>query len=90
MAVSGTNQSKNIASPYGQRKAGVYFWGDSVATWGDALATWGNSLLAPTNQSKSTLPITTIPTGSPIGLLLALTYANDVTVGSSVINQSKS
>ena len=53
MAVSGTNQSKNIASPYGQRKAGVYFWGDSMATWGDALATWGDVFITPTNQSKN-------------------------------------
>jgi len=88
--ISGTNQSKNIVTPYGQRKSGVYFWGDSVASWGDSLATWGNLLITPTNQSKSTVPTTTIPAGSPIGLLLALTYAHDVTIGSSVVNQSKS
>lgn len=88
--ISGTNQSKNIVTPYGQRKAGIYFWGDSVASWGDSLTTWGNLFITPTNQSKSTVPSVTIPSGSAIGLLLTLTYANDVTVGSSVINQSKS
>ncbi len=88
--IAGTNQSKNIASPYGQRKAGVYLWGDLEATWGDPVATWGGVMIAPSNQSKSTLPLTTITAGTPIGLLLALTYANDVTIGSSVVNQSKS
>lgn len=56
MAVSGTNQSKHIASPYGQRKAGIYFWGDSFATWGDTTATWGGLTLTPVNQNKSTVP----------------------------------
>jgi hypothetical protein len=54
--ITGTNQSKNIVSPYGARKAGVYLWGDIEATWGDALATWGGLPLVPTNQSKSTVP----------------------------------
>ena len=88
--ISGTNQSKNIVTPYGQRKAGIYFWGDSEATWGDTLATWGGLAIAPTNQTKSTVPVTTIPVGSAMGLLLTLTYANAVTVGSGVTNQSKS
>ena len=88
--ITGTNQSKNIVSPYGARKAGIYLWGDIEATWGDVLATWGGLQLVPTNQSKSTVPAVTIPTGSAIGLLLTLTYASDVTVGSGVINQSKS
>lgn len=55
MAISGTNQSKNVVSPYGQRKAGIYLWGDPDATWGDALATWGTNAIAPTNQNKSSI-----------------------------------
>jgi len=88
--ISGTNQSKNTVSPTGARKAGVYTWGDTEATWGDVIATWGGLLISPTNQSKSTVPSTTIPAGSAMGLLLTLTYASDITVGSGVINQSKS
>lgn len=75
MSVSGTNQSKNIATPYGQRKAGVY---------------WGGFAISPTNQSKSSAGGLTIPAGSPIGLLLSLTYADDVVLSSGFINQSKS
>jgi len=90
MAINGTNQSKNTVTPTGARKAGIYFWGDSEATWGDALATWGGLAISPTNQSKSTIPSVTIPAGSAIGLLLTLTYASATTVGTNVINQSKS
>lgn len=90
MSVSGTNQSKNIATPYGQRKAGVYLWGDAFATWGDAIATWGGFAISPTNQSKSTTGGVTIPAGSAMGLLLSITYPSAVVLGSGVINQSKS
>ncbi len=88
--ISGTNQSKNIVSPYNvvkTRNAQAIY---GMGIYG--LVTYGVGVPSgtPTNQSKSTLPITTIPAGTPIGLLLALTYANDVTVGSSVVNQSKS
>lgn len=55
MPVSGINQVKTSVTPKGQRKAGVYLWGDTEATWGDTLATWGNFAIAPTNQTKPTL-----------------------------------
>jgi hypothetical protein len=90
MVVIGTNQSKTIVTPTGDRKAGVYSWGDTGATWGDSIATWGNFSLTPTNQSKSTFGTTTIYAGTPIGLLLTLTYASTFTVGSGVTNQPKS
>lgn len=90
MSVVGVNQSKTIVTPSGQRKAGIYFWGDSLATWGDALATWGGVTLSPTNQSKSIFGAVTITAGTPIGLLLTLTYASDFTIGSGVTNQPKS
>lgn len=89
MPIVPTNQVKNIVTPTGARKYGVYTWGDTVATWGDALATWGNLAIAPTNQSKSSQGQTTLEEGSPIGLLLSLTYASDIIVGSGVTNQSK-
>lgn len=88
--ISGTNQSKNIVTPYGQRKAGIYTWGDTDATWGDILATWGGLFITPTNQTKSPSGSTTISAGSPMGLLLSITYPTTVVVGSGFINQSKS
>lgn len=90
MAVSGTNQSKIAVTPKGQRKAGVYMWGDPDATWGDALATWGDYQIAPTNQSKTPFGAITIYAGTPMGLLLSITYPTTFTIGSGVTNQSKS
>lgn len=90
MSVTGTNQSKNTVTPTGGRKYGVYTWGDAEATWGDSLATWGNLSITPTNQNKSTFGVTTVYAGTPIGLLLTLTYASTFSVGSGVVNQSKS
>ncbi len=89
--ISGTNQPKNTVSPVGQVKGyavqatyGVGVYG--LATYGVGTPGFG----VKTNQSKSTVPATTIPAGSAMGLLLTLTYANDITVGSGVTNQSKS
>jgi hypothetical protein len=90
MVVIGTNQSKTIVTPTGDRKAGVYSWGDVGATWGDSLATWGNFSLSTTNQSKSNFGSTTINAGTPMGLLLSITYPTTFTVGSGVTNQPKS
>ncbi len=87
--ISGTNQSKNIVTPTGGRKYGVYTWGDSVATWGDALATWGNLSVVPTNQDKSPQGQTTLFIGSPIGLSLIFTHSSTTIIGSGVTNQSK-
>lgn len=90
MSVSGTNQSKNTVTPRGALKAGIYTWGDSIATWGDALATWGNTALAPVNQLRSPTGAVTSTMGSPMGLLLSITYPTTTTSGSGAINQQKS
>lgn len=42
------------------------------------------------NQTKTPFGSTTIYVGSPMGLLLTLTYPTTFTVGSGVINQPKS
>lgn len=42
------------------------------------------------NQTKTPFGTTTIQAGSPMGLLLTLTYPSSFTVGSGVINQQKS
>lgn len=55
MPITPTNQSKNSVNPLGARKAGIYLWGDVLATWGDALATWGDYAISVVNQSKSAL-----------------------------------
>ena len=90
MPITPTNQAKNTISPSGARKAGLYLWGDPVGTWGDTVATWGGSgLVSATNQSKSSTGSSTILAGTPIGLLLALTYANNITTGATWINTNK-
>ena len=88
--ISGTNQSKNIVTPYNvvkTRNAQAIY---GMGIYG--LVTYGVGVPSglPSNQSKSTVPVTTISAGTPMGLLLTLTYANDITVGSGVINQQKS
>lgn len=89
MAVSGTNQSKNIVSPYGQRKAGTYFWGDIEATWGDTLATWGGLAIAPTNQNKSGTSTFLITDEGDFLITDEGDYLCSI-VGGAVTNQSKS
>lgn len=42
------------------------------------------------NQVKTPFGTITVQTGSPMGLLLALTYSSQITVGSGVKNQVKS
>lgn len=88
--ISGTNQSKNTVSPTGARKSGIYLWGDAEATWGDTLATWGGFVLSPTNQTKSSMGTVLTTAGSPMGLLLSITYPTTTTGGTGAINQSKS
>lgn len=57
MPITPVNATKNTISPAGSIKAGVYVWGDTIATWGDALATWGNYAISASNQTKnSTTP----------------------------------
>lgn len=89
MSVSGTNQSKSVVSPYGTRKAGIFLWSDTLATWADSTAVWAGVSITPTNQTKSSTGSTTISAGSPMGLLLSITYPTTVVVGSGVINQTK-
>lgn len=90
MSITPTNQSKNVVTPQGARKTGIYFWGDSIATWGDAIATWGGVMITPTNQTKNGTTSGTLAVGSPIGLLLTLTYAVALPGVAGVVNQSKS
>jgi hypothetical protein len=90
MSITPTNQNKNAISPIGSRKAGIYLWGDSEATWGDAAATWGDVAISPTNQERTPSGAVVIAVGTPIGLLLSITYPATFSIGSGFINQSKS
>lgn len=66
MPITPVNQSKNSVNPIGARKAGIYLWGDVLATWGDILATWGDYAINVANQSKSTvLTILELQDGTP-------------------------
>jgi hypothetical protein len=90
MPVVGTNQTKNIVTPVGARKYGVYTWGDSEATWGDAVATWGGLAITPTNQSRTSSTTDFLVTDE---LDFLITDEGDfliISSGNSVVNQSKS
>lgn len=90
MAVSGTNQSKSVVTPYGARKAGVYMWGDPDATWGDPIATWGGSMIVPANQSKSGGATSFLVTDEGDFLVTDEGDFICTVIGGSVVNQSKS
>ena len=90
MAVSGTNQSKTVVSPYNTVKTrnaqAIY----GMGIYGIAVYGVGVPSGIPTNQSKSASGSITISAGSPMGLLLSITYPSDVVIGSGFINQQKS
>lgn len=90
MPITPTNKSKNIVTMVGGRKAGIYLWNDIVATWDDITATWGGVSTAMTNQTRTPSSSVTIYQGSPMGLLLSITYPSTFTIGSGVTNQPKS
>lgn len=89
MSITPTNISKNTISPIGESRGISYLWGDTVRTWSDTTATWGYSFVV-TNVTKNIPASTTTVIGSPIGLLLTLTYATATTSGGGWVNQSKS
>lgn len=88
--ISGTNQSKNIVTPYNvvkTRNAQAIY---GMGIYG--LVTYGVGVPSsiPTNQPKSASGTITINAGSPMGLLLSITYPTTFVIGSGFINQSKS
>lgn len=88
MPIAPTNLNKNTSTFSGARKTGTYFWGDSSANWGDAIAAWG-AVYSVTNITKNIPASTTTVVGSPVGLLLAITYATATTSGGGWTNISK-
>lgn len=89
MPVSPTNQTKNIVTPTNKVKFrnAQAIYGQGI--YGLAVYGVGTPSVVPTNQTKSSQGSVTIYTGSPIGLLLSLTYSSDIVIGSGVTNQSK-
>lgn len=89
MPIAPTNQSKNTVTPSNQGK-----FGNTQAIYGlgvYGLVTYGVGTPSniPTNQSKSSNGAVTLDEGSPMGLLLSLTYSSTIISGNGVTNQSK-
>lgn len=83
--VTGVNQIKNNANGTGQFK--LAWGGYGYARYGQSYYGQGGGA---TNQTKSTFNTTTINAGTPMGLLLTITYPATFSVGSGVTNQAKS
>lgn len=88
--ISGTNQPKTIVSPLNTVKTrntqAIY----GMGIYGLVVYGVGAPSGVPTNQTKSTTGQTTITAGTPMGLLLSITYPTTFVIGSGFINQSKS
>lgn len=89
MPIAPTNQSKHVVTPTNKVKFrnAQAIYGQGI--YGLAIYGVGAPSVVPINQSKSSTGVTTLEEGSPIGLLLSLTYASDIIIGSGVTNQSK-
>jgi len=91
MPITPTNQLKSTATPTGAvkgyAKQGVYGIGVyGTALYGVGVAGFG----VPTNAIKSSIDVATIiAVGSPIGLLLSLTYAEELSLSGGIVNQIK-
>lgn len=83
--IAPTNQIKSSVNGTGQFK--LAWGGYGYARYGQSYYGQGGS---PTNQTKSAFGSTTIYLGTPIGLLLSITYPATFTAGSGATNQSKS
>lgn len=89
------NTTKTAISPVNKNIGSFYL----LAEDGDFLVQEDGSLIiidlpsyavSGINQTKTPFGSVTIQAGSPMGLLLTLTYPTTFTVGSGVINQTKS
>ena len=90
MPITPTNPLKSTVTPSGSVKAGVYMWGDSLATWGDVLATWGGISSVMVNATKSNISSVYLLTESSDFLI---TESGDRLIfasGGNITNQPKS
>ena len=83
-----TNLSKNSVNPTNQNKGTGAEWADLVASWADALYGWAESAAITNTIKHSPASVSTV-IGSPIGLLLTITYATSTSTGSGWYNQTK-
>lgn len=90
MPIAPTNQSKNIVTPSNQGKFGNTQAIYGLGVYGLVVYGVGTPSGIPTNQSKSSNGSVSLDIGSPIGLLLSLTYSSTIISGNGVTNQSKS
>lgn len=93
--ISPTNKTKTAISPVNKNIGSFYLLTED----GDFLTQEDGGLLmldlpsyavSGINQVKTPFGTITVQAGTPMGLLLALTYPSSFTVGSGVINQPKS
>ena len=93
--ISPTNKTKTAISPVNKNTGSFYLLTED----GDFLTQEDGGLImldlpsyavSGINQVKTPFGTITVQAGTPMGLLLALTYPSSFTVGSGVINQPKS
>lgn len=93
--ITPSNKTKTAISPVNKDFGSFYL----LAEDGDFIVQEDGSLIiidlpsyavSGINQTKTSFGSVTIQAGSPMGLLLTLTYPTTFTVGSGVINQPKS
>lgn len=93
--ITPTNQVKNIIVPDNREKGFFYLLTESgdfltLEDGGLIMLDASNYSVSATNQIKHPFGSTTIYAGTPMGLLLTLTYPTTFSVGSGVTNQAKS
>lgn len=90
MPITPTNRTKNVITPDNKAKGASLSAVYGVGVYG--YATYGVGTVGYesfVNRDKSPNGVTTIYQGSPIGLLLSLTYANTFTSGTGFTNRTK-
>ncbi len=93
--ITPSNKTKTAISPVNKNIGNFYLLtedGDFITQEDGGLVMLDLESYAVTgiNQTKTPFVTTTIYAGTPMGLLLTLTYPTTFTVGSGVINQQKS
>lgn len=88
MPITPTNIPKNNINPVNKSKGIGAEWADLVASWADSFYGWADSATV-TNAVKHSPATGTTTIGSPMGLLLTITYATSTSTGSGWYNVNK-
>lgn len=65
-----TNETKDTSTFTNQGISGLANWGDTVATWGDTIFAWGDARSNWSNQTKSTVALSSLLLENAFYLLL--------------------